>query len=148
MSGIEASDESRGLAFWVGLVAGGALIAYGVVGMLGASATTQPENLVAFLLGAGIVHDALIAPIVVLVGWLVAKALPPVARVPVWFALAASGLLVGFTWPLVRGWGRRAANPSLLPFDYGRNVVVGLVAIWVVAAAAIVVRAVVRRRAA
>jgi hypothetical protein len=123
-------------------------MAYGVVGMIGASAATQPKNLAAFLLGAGIVHDAVIAPVVVIVGWLVSRLLPPLARVPVWFALAATGLLVAFTWPLVRGWGRRTANPSLLPFDYGRNVAIGVAVIWVVAFAEIVRRIVASRRTA
>ncbi len=136
------------MAFWVGLVSGGGLMAYGVVGMLGASAATQPKNLAAFLLGAGIVHDAVIAPVVVIVGWLVTRLLPPLARVPVWFALAATGLLVAFTWPLVRGWGRRSANPSLLPYDYGRNVLIGLAVIWAVALLEIGRRLLLRKRAA
>ena len=68
---------------------GGAVMAYGVVGLLGASAATQPRNLGAFFLGAGIVHDAIVAPVVVLVGWLIARLLPPFVRPPVWFALAA-----------------------------------------------------------
>jgi hypothetical protein len=147
MSTRDTDDDHRGVAFWIGLVAGGGLMAYGIVGMLGASAATQPDNLAAFLLGAGIVHDAFIAPAVVIVGWLVTRLLPPLARVPVWFALAATGLLVTFTWPLVRAWGRRIANPSLLPYDYGRNVVIGVAVIWAVALAEIVRRVVVARRA-
>lgn len=140
-------ETRRGPSFWIGLVVGGAVMAYGLVGLLGASAATQPRNLGAFFLGAAIVHDAVVAPVVVLVGWLIARLLPPFVRPPVWFALALSGLLVAFTWPLVRAWGRRAANPTLLPLDYGRNVVIALVVIWVVALADIIRRVVVHRRA-
>ena len=143
----EEVETRRGPSFWIGLVVGAAVMAYGLVGLLGASAATQPRNLGAFFLGAGIVHDAIVAPVVVLVGWLIARVLPPFVRPPVWFALASSGLLVAFTWPLVRGWGRRSANPTLLPLDYGRNVVIGLVVIWVVALADIARRLVIRRRA-
>jgi hypothetical protein len=144
----DTSADRRGISFWLGLLAGSGLMAYGIVGMLGASAATQPQNLTGFLLGAAIVHDAVIAPTVIVLGWLVTRVVPPIARVPVWFGLAASGLLIAFTWPLVRGWGRRSANPSLLPFDYGRNVVIGVAVIWVVALAEIVRRLVVHRKAA
>jgi len=141
-----SAEDRRGVAFWAGLVAGGALMAYGVVGLLGASAATQPRNLATFLLGAGVAHDAVLAPLVVIVGWLVTRLLPPFARVPVWFALAATGLLVAFTWPLVQGWGRRSANPSLLPYDYGRIVAIGVALIWIVALAVVAGRLLARRR--
>lgn len=131
-------------SFWIGLVVGGGIMAYGVVGLFDASPATQPSNLAAFLFGAGIVHDAVLAPVVVLVGWAVARVVPAWARPPVWFALAASGLLTLFSWPLVRGWGRREANPSLLPLDYGRNLVVALLVVWVVALGDVARRA--RRR--
>jgi hypothetical protein len=136
----------RGASFWIGLLLGGAVMAYGVTGLLDAERATQPRNLAAFFLGAGIVHDAVLAPVVVVIGWLIARVLPPWVRAPVWFALAASGILLVFTWPLVRGWGRRAANPSLLPLDYGRNVAVGLAVIWALALADVVRRVVVHRR--
>lgn len=136
----------RGASFWIGLVLGGGLMAYGIVGLIGAERATQPRNLAAFFLGAGIVHDAVLAPVVVVTGWLIARLLPPWVRAPVWFALAASGILLVFTWPLVRGWGRRSANPSLLPLDYGRNVAIGIAVIWTVALADVVRRVVVHRR--
>ena len=142
----EEVDERRGPSFWIGLVLGVAVMVYGLVGLLGASDATQPRNLGGFFLGAGIVHDALVAPVVVLVGWLIARLLPAWVRPPVWFGLAASAIVVVFTWPLVRGWGRRAANPSLLPLDYGRNLVIALLVIWLVALGDVVRRILLRRR--
>jgi hypothetical protein len=139
-------DHPSGATFWVGLAIGVAVMAYGVKGLLGAAEATQPSNLAQFFIGAGIVHDALFAPIAVLVGWLTLRALPAVARNPVRIALAMSVLLVMFSWPLVRRWGARESNPSLLPLDYGRNLVVGLVAIWVVTASIVTARAVAGRR--
>lgn len=130
-----ASPPKRGVAFGLGLVVGLAVMAYGVVGLLGAAQATQPRNLGVFFLGAGIVHDAVLAPVVAVVAWLIARAVPARLRPPLWFALAGTALLVVVTWPLVRRWGARAANPSLLPLDYGRNVAVGVAVIWAVALA-------------
>jgi hypothetical protein len=127
-------------SFWIGLAIGTVLMVYGAVGLLGASAVTRPRNFATWFLGAGIVHDAVFAPLVVLVGWLTLRLVPRIARNPVRVALGFSVLLVATTWPLVRRWGARSANPSLLPLDYGRNVVLGLVLIWLVTAAIVVIR--------
>jgi hypothetical protein len=55
-------------------------------------------------------------------------------------ALAVTALVTAIAWPLVRGWGYRAANPSALPLDYGRNLVGVVVTVCVVALLAAVVR--------
>lgn len=140
------APNRHGTSFWIGLVIGVVVMAYGVKGLLGAADATQPSNLAAFFVGAGIVHDAVFAPIVVLVGWLTRRLVPPVARNPVRIALALSMLLVVFTWPLVRRWGARDSNPSLLPLDYGHNVVVGLTGIWAVTLTVVVARIVLAQR--
>ena len=105
---------------------------------------TQPDDLVKWLLGAGVVHDAVIAPLVVALTWLTGRAVPVRARAPVRLGLIATAMLTVLTWPLVQGWGRRSANPSALPLDYGRNLVAVLAAIWLGAFFAITVR--MRRR--
>jgi hypothetical protein len=152
VTGPEASDAplaalGRGPAFWAGAVVGSGVVAYGIVGLVGAAPATRPGNLLAFLVGSALVHDLVLAPVVVIVGWLIARILPGWARPPVWFALAATGLLVVLTWPLVRRWGERPANPSLLPLDYSRNLVAALVVVWLVAGADLVRRVAARRRA-
>ncbi len=146
MSAPTEAPDRRGAFFWVGLVLGTGVMIYGLKGMIGAEAATQPTNLAKFFIGAGIVHDAVFAPIVVLFGWLTLKVVPPVGRTPVRLALAASIILIVFTWPMVRGWGVRSANDSLLPFNYGRNLVIGLVVIWLVAMAEVARRVYVQRR--
>ena len=140
--------DHLGVAFWIGLAVGALVMAYGLKGLLGAASTTQPRNLFTFFIGAGVVHDALFAPLVVVVGWLTARFVPKVARVPVWIALSYSVVLIAFAWPLVRRYGARSTIPSALPLDYGRNLVVSLVVIWVVAIAAAAVLVVRDRRAA
>jgi hypothetical protein len=66
--------------------------------------------------------------------------LPAPIRTPARFALAVTALVTAIAWPLVRGWGYRAANPSALPLDYGRNLAGVLVAVWIVALIAAVLR--------
>lgn len=141
----EGTDR-LGATFWVGLVVGGAVMAYGVKGLLGADQATQPPNFARFFIGAGIAHDALWAPVVVAVGWVTAILLPPVVRTPVRFALALSALAVVFAFPLVRGYGVREDNPSLFVFDYGRSLLVVLTVIWVATASYVAVRLVQQRR--
>jgi hypothetical protein len=143
---VDPDGHIHGRSFWIGLGIGGAVMAYGVWGLLGAADATQPSNLATFFIGAGVVHDALFAPAVVLVGWLTLRVIPTAARKPVRVALAMSALLVVFSWPLVRRWGARSTNPSLLPLDYGRNLVVALGAIWIVTAVVVVARVATRRR--
>ncbi len=133
-------EEGPGRAFWIAMPAGVALMAFGIKGALHDHAVTQPTALGRWLLEAGIVHDALIAPVAVVIG-AATVVLPRPSRSPVRIALALSALLVAFTWPLVQGWGRRATNPSALPLDYGRNVAIGLAVIWIVACAAILIQA-------
>ena len=130
--------------FWAGLVAGLGFIAAGVRGLLHDHTATQPDDLVKWLLGAGVVHDAAIAPLVVALAWLTGRAVPVRARAPVRLGLIATAMLTVLTWPLVQGWGRRSANPSALPLDYGRNLVAVLAAIWLGAFVSITVR--MRRR--
>jgi hypothetical protein len=66
---------------------------------------------------------------------------------PVGFAAAMSAILVLFSIPLVRGYGRRVNNSSALPHDYTANLVWILVAIWTATAAVIMSRAIRRVRA-
>ncbi|MCU1360992.1 MAG: hypothetical protein JWN99_2281 [Ilumatobacteraceae bacterium] len=44
------------------------------------------------------------------------------------------------TWPSPIRWGRRPTNSSTLPLDYGRNLTIVLVAVWVLALVVVVVR--------
>lgn len=128
----------RSAGFWLGLVIGSAVIAYGVADLLHQSRTTNPAGLATWFGGAGVAHDAIIAPIAVGVGW-ATRRLSVAARVPVRLGLAASALLTLLVWPLVQGWGRSNALPSALPLAYGHNLVGALLAIWIAVAAATVV---------
>ena len=91
-----------------------------------------------------IVHDAIIAPLVVLVGWLLGRLLPTVARGPLRAAAATSALVIAFAYPLVRRWGPRPSNSSTLPLHRGSNLFIVLSLVWFSTAVVIVFR--LRRR--
>jgi hypothetical protein len=126
--------------FWVSAALGATIIGFGVRGLLQDSAATKPSQFARWFFGAGVVHDFVWIPLVLLVGR-ATRHLPTMARSPVRIGLAISVVLSIVTWPLVQGWGKRAANPSAVPLDYGRNLVVVLVLCWLVVAATIAVRA-------
>ncbi|MGR4880463.1 hypothetical protein ACIPUC_13630 [Streptomyces sp. LARHCF249] len=99
------------------------------------SAVPASEDVGVWLLGALVLHDALVAPLVLAVGFLIA-AVP--ARGVLRGALIAGGSLVLITLPLLLRPGA-PPNPSALPLPYGRNLllVLGAVAISAVLAAVV-----------
>src|SRR4051794_12867955 len=135
----DVQRHEHGAVFWVATTAGAVIVAFGIRGLLHDSALTKPNDLGRWLLGAGVIHDALIAPVLVVAGFLTRR-LPASARVPVRLGLAATALLVVVTWPLVHAYGVRAANPTVLPHDYGSNVSIAIGAIWITVAAAVGLR--------
>lgn len=128
------------LRFWISAAIGWAVIAWGVIGILSNSLDTRPANLAKFVVGGALLHDLLVAPVAVLVGVLIARAVPAPARGPVQAALAVSAIIALFAFPLVRGYGLAANNPTSLPHNYGLNLVVVLGVVWAVTAAAVVMR--------
>jgi len=125
-------STKHGPAFWIALVAGWVCIAAGIRGVLIDAAMTRPRLFLRWFAGPAIVHDALFAPAAVVLAWLVDRWLPRRFGTPLKVGTGLSVVLVLFSWPLVRGYGKRRNLPSALPLDYGHNVVWGLVAIWVV----------------
>ncbi|TDD69868.1 hypothetical protein E1262_11380 [Jiangella aurantiaca] len=125
--------------FWTCLVAGAGIVGYGLVGAWGDRADTHPADLAVWLGGAGVAHDAVVAPAVIVVA-LGTRWLPRAARLPVRLGLALTALLTVLFWPVVRGWGRSPSVPSALPLEYGRNLLVVLALIWLVVGAVVTAR--------
>jgi hypothetical protein len=127
-----APRDDHGPAFWIGLVLGGAVMAFGVRGALGQSRATDPASLVAWVVGADLVHDLLVAPLVIAVGWAAVRLVPARWRPPVRVGLILSGVVLLVGWAPWRGYGRErlADNPSVQPLDYTRNILGLLVVIW------------------
>jgi hypothetical protein len=131
--------------FWVGAALGWVIILYGARGVLRDSDATRPSDLARWFAGLLLVHDLVLVPAVLGAGWLAGRVVPARAVVHVRLGLAASAVLVAVAFPLVRGYGEREGNPTLLPLPYGRNLVIALALVWVVVAAA-ALRSTVRAR--
>ncbi len=116
---------------------GWGVIAFGVRGIFQHSLDTRPADLARFVVGGALLHDLVVAPLVIVAGGAVARAVPRRARAAVQAALVISGVVALFAYPLVRGYGLAANNPSSLPHDYGRNLLIVLGVVWAAAAMAV-----------
>lgn len=128
---------------WLFLLPGFAAVVYGGYGLLTAGGRVPLGSWLRWFIGAALVHDLLIAPLWIGLGWLAARFLPRAARAPVVVGGAVSGVLVVVALPFVLAYGRDPADPSFLPRDYGVTllvvvaVVLAVTAVW----AALAVRA-------
>ncbi|WP_327327070.1 hypothetical protein OG735_34635 [Streptomyces sp. NBC_01210] len=112
---------------------------------VGASLLLDVRDLTGVLVwlgGAVVLHDALIAPLVLLVGLVLVCG---GVRGPVRGALLVAGALTVVALPVLLRPGR-TANSSVLPLDYPRNWLIALVAVATVAAFVLTVRRFARRR--
>lgn len=125
-----------GRLFWTLLPVGALLIAWGVLGLLRQAASTAPASWLGWFLGGLLAHDLLLAPSIFAVG-LAIRRLPTSLRPPLRAALIVSGTLVLMSVPLLLGYGRatQPGNTSVLPGDYPANLIIVLVAIWIIAGA-------------
>ena len=138
---MNAVSRPRRSTMVAALVIGWAVMGFGLWSALADSADARPTALVVHIVVFALAHDLLVAPLFVAGGWVLSRVLPSVMRGPVAGSVAASVVVVVFALPLIRRWGERPSNPSALPQDYGRNLVVLLAVVWAVGLAVGVVRA-------
>ncbi|MBN0048198.1 hypothetical protein JS756_29630 [Streptomyces actuosus] len=100
------------------------------------------SGVLVWLGGAVVLHDALIAPLVLLIGLLLVRG---GVRGPVRGALVVAGALTVVALPVLLRPGPRA-NSSVLPLDYLRNWLVALVAVAMVTVLSMAVRRFTRGR--
>jgi hypothetical protein len=125
-----AGASRRG--FWIGFALGAPIVAWGLRGAAVNSADVNPVELVAWVGGSAIVHDALLLPMVVGAAVAARRVTPPWAWPAVRWALATSALLLIVSGPFVAGYGRSASNPTVLTRNYGTGVLVALVVVGLV----------------
>jgi hypothetical protein len=123
-------------------LAGLAALAWGAVLAVQVAAASARNGIsaVAWVIGPPVVHDAVIAPVVGVVGLLLARTLPGPWRVPVTAAAAVSGVLALIAVPsLWRTFGG-SVNPGLHDRNYAAGLLLWLGVLWVVALVAGIVR--------
>jgi hypothetical protein len=110
-----------GTAWRLGLAVGGAIFAFGLYGLLHNATQTVPANVLKWIAGALLLHDALLAPAVLAAGFVLTRLLPAAIRAGMQATLAVCAFVVVMSVPVLKAVGRRPDNPSLLPHDYGQN---------------------------
>ena len=116
-----------------GYTVGGALIAFGLWGLVHA-ADVDLQGWAVWFGGAVILHDGVWMPCVLLVGAVTARLPHPYRRHVQWTLMACAAVTL-VALPFVLGMGTRADNPSILPLSYGRNLAIVLAVIVVLAVA-------------
>jgi hypothetical protein len=118
-----AADPPEPLAgwrWWTGLAAGGAVGLFGLAGLLRDATKTMPLVWLAWLAGLLLVHDFVLAPLVLLAGRRLRDWVSEAWRWPLQMGLVTSGVLVLVSVPVLYGAGRRTqpGNASVLPGHY------------------------------
>jgi hypothetical protein len=110
-------------------------IGYGALRILTDSKDTKPIALLKWLIGSLLVHDLVIAPVVIGIGWLLARFVPPRARTFVQAGLVSGGLVGALGVLLIWRQGKSSARSlALLQQNYAANLLVLLVIIAVATA--------------
>lgn len=133
----------NGLAPRIAIGAVGVLVAaYGAWLLLSRQDLEQLRSAAIWLAAGVALHDAVLAPVVLVAGFLLSRVVPPVARAPIAAGAIVLGSVTLLAVPVLGRFGERSDNPSLLDRDYttGWLVLAGLVV------AAVVVATLVRAR--
>jgi hypothetical protein len=139
---------ARIVLVWIGVL----VLAFGAYTMVTTLRPNRIWGLATWLLGAVVLHDAIISPFVVLVGLQLRRAgrsLRAWVLVVVQAAIVLGAVLAVTVLPEIGAKHHGVKNPTVLPFDYTlRFLVVEAVLAAVVVAALVVGRLLARRRTA
>jgi hypothetical protein len=114
-------------------------LVYGVHGALGAHRLSNPFYSLKWAFVAIVLHDAVVIPVVAVIGVLLSRLVPAPYRAVVQVALFVSGSVALISLPLWRGYTSDPGNATVDPLPYDRNLLIVLGAVWFVAVAALVV---------
>ena len=121
-------------------IAGVGLLLYGAVQLL---THVPPPNLVwlvVWLLAVLLIHDVVVAPTVVGLGWVIGGRVPPRGRSYLQAGLVVAAMFTVIALPLMLRQGSRPAEKAMLLQNYALNWVLLLIAVAVVLAGAYLVR--------
>lgn len=121
--------------FWGATGLGIAVIGFGVYGAWihrGAGILdVRLRPMLTWGIGAIAAHDLLFAPTVLLVGRSLRTVRPASLRAPLQAGLAVTAVLTLLAFPLIRGYGVRASEPSRLPLNYTVGYLALVALVWV-----------------
>jgi hypothetical protein len=125
-------SERRSRAALPALVVGYAVIAFGAMGLLRAVPAATAGVVAAWVLGADLLHDLVVAPLVCVTGFAFARLVPRPWSAPVRIGSIATAVVLVVAYPVLRGFGRHTApgNGSVLPLDYTTAVLTVLGVVW------------------
>nr|MDT0666796.1 hypothetical protein [Micromonospora sp. DSM 115978] len=103
------------------LATGLAALGFGLAGLFGNPRPTDPPNSVAWLVGGVLVHDLVVAPAAVVVGFVLSRLVRPPYRSVVQGALIVSAAVAAASLPLWLGYGGAPGNWTVNPLPYRRN---------------------------
>ncbi len=119
-------------AWRLGLGSVGVLLGlYGVFRLVTTVGFVELLVLAAWLVGAVVIHDGILSPLVVSVGWFLARTVPARARRYLQAFLVVGGLMTIVAIPLILQRDRQPASKALLQQNYGGNLalLLGLAAV-------------------
>ena len=131
-------SSHHGTTFWVLGLLGWAAIAYAAWGVVAHPGGTDPPNFGVWFVGGLLVHDLVVAPIVLMVGVAIRRRVRR-GRAAVQAALIVSATLCLFSLPVLLGLGGLRDNPTLLPRNETAGLLVLLAVVWAVTAAGLLV---------
>ena len=145
----EREDPPAGLAFWIGLGFGGALVVFGIAGLLSTTDLGNGFRVGTWVVGADLVHDLVLAPIAVAASVLLTRLVPLPWRAPIRAALATSAVLLIIAVPPLLGTAHDSTpnNPTVQPLDYPSAVATAIGVVWAAAGLWVVAIALRRRHA-
>ncbi len=133
-SGASAHDE-LGRSFWIGLIVGGAVMAFGLRGAL-AKFDSFSERFVytKYLIGFDLLHDLVIAPITFVLCYLLHRVISPRFKAPLTFGLFTSAMIIALAWYPLHHTTQSKGNPTFQPLNYTTAVSTALAVVWALAA--------------
>jgi hypothetical protein len=128
----EQPEPLTGWRWWTGLSVGGAVGLFGLTGLLRDATKTMPPVWLKWLVALVLVHDLVLAPLVLLAGRRLRDWAPEAWHWPLQMGLVTSGVLVLASVPVLVGAGRRTqpGNASVLPGNYPLALAGVLAVVW------------------
>ena len=120
--------------------AGLLLLLYGVFRLVTQVPHAKLIVLAFWLIGALIIHDGILSPLVVSISWVLARVVPPRARRYLQLALIAGGLVTVIALPMIHRQKIGPAQKALLRQNFAANLTIILAVIAVLTLSAYAIR--------